>query len=112
MRLIEKIKLAYIYKRGKRKYNKMIRKTIGPKKKGVIRGSVTSKTTQNVTVGTVPGVAGGGIVFGLLQLVRTAYTLPWPPDGDFAIATAVTAVCTAIASRAIAMWRSPDKRSA
>jgi len=112
MKLLHDIKLAYIYKRGERKYNRMIRKAIKQKKKGIIRGSATSKTTQNVTIGSVPGMSGGGIVYGILQLARTAYTLPWPPDGDFAIAAAVTAVCTAIASRAIAMWRSPDKRSA
>jgi len=71
--------------------------------------AVTSKTTQNVAVGTL---AGGSAVIGALAFLRSFAPgiVFWPEDSDTAVAIAIATIVVPGVSRLIAFWRNPEKK--
>lgn len=70
---------------------------------------VTSKTTQNVAVGTL---AGGSAVIGALAFLRSFApgVVFWPEESDAAVAIAIATIVVPGFSRILAFWRNPEKK--
>jgi hypothetical protein len=70
---------------------------------------VTSKTTQNVTMGTA---ASGGAIYGVIAFLRSyaPNIVFWGEDADAGIVVVATTIIAPLVSRIIAMVRNPEKK--
>lgn len=92
----------------RRRIKKELRAMSNTNTSGVVKGAVSSATTQNVLAGGVS--AGGGVLIGLSALRSWAPgIIPWTVEHDAQAVIFLTTIVVPFVSRAIAFWREPAK---